>query len=167
MFHTIEEFMKEWNHESASTKKLFAALTDEALNQQVGAGRRTIGRLASHLIVSPHEMLTRTDLRFEAPFGYDHVPSSAAEIVEAYRSAEQAMREAIRTQWTDENLRDVRDMYGEQWSNAVTLRVVIQHEVHHRAQMTVLMRQAGLKIPGMYGPVYEEWEEFGMKPPVV
>ena len=31
--------------------------------------------------------------------------------------------------------------------------------------MTVLMRQAGLKVPGVYGPAREEWAEFGMQPP--
>jgi hypothetical protein len=30
--------------------------------------------------------------------------------------------------------------------------------------MTVLMRQAGLKVPGVYGPSREEWSQFGMQP---
>jgi hypothetical protein len=28
--------------------------------------------------------------------------------------------------------------------------------------MTVLMRQAGLKVPGFYGPAQEEWSAMGM-----
>ena len=36
--------------------------------------------------------------------------------------------------------------------NAATLMVMLHHEIHHRGQMTVLMRQAGLKLPGVYGP---------------
>ncbi|MCK4657684.1 MAG: hypothetical protein KAT85_11650, partial [candidate division Zixibacteria bacterium] len=39
--------------------------------------------------------------------------------------------------------------------------------IHHRGQMTVLMRQAGLKVPGVYGPSMEEWEHFGMKKPEI
>ncbi|MBK7956896.1 MAG: hypothetical protein IPK03_01545 [Bacteroidetes bacterium] len=27
-----------------------------------------------------------------------------------------------------------------------------------------MMRQAGLKVPGMYGPSKEEWEKMGMEP---
>jgi len=38
------------------------------------------------------------------------------------------------------------------------------HQTHHRAQMTVLMRQAGLKVPGVYGPSREEWSQMGMPP---
>jgi hypothetical protein len=33
--------------------------------------------------------------------------------------------------------------------------------------MTVLMRQAGLKVPGVYGPAREEWAAYGMPPPAV
>jgi uncharacterized damage-inducible protein DinB len=32
--------------------------------------------------------------------------------------------------------------------------------------MTVLMRQAGIKVPGIYGPSKEEWEAMGIKPHV-
>jgi hypothetical protein len=31
----------------------------------------------------------------------------------------------------------------------------------------VLMRQAGLEIPGLYGPSRQEWAAFGMKPPAI
>ena len=41
---------------------------------------------------------------------------------------------------------------------------MVKHEVHHRAQMTVLMRQAGLAVPGIYGPAAEEWEAMGLPP---
>jgi uncharacterized damage-inducible protein DinB len=38
------------------------------------------------------------------------------------------------------------------------------HQCHHRGQMTVLMRQAGQKVPGIYGPAKEEWSSMGMEP---
>jgi len=41
---------------------------------------------------------------------------------------------------------------------------LITHQAHHRGQMTVLMRQAGLKVPGVYGPAREEWAAMGMPP---
>jgi uncharacterized damage-inducible protein DinB len=55
-------------------------------------------------------------------------------------------------------------MYGEKWTRAATLASIIKHQIHHRAQMTVLMRQAGLNVPGIYGPSREEWSQFGMQP---
>lgn len=46
-----------------------------------------------------------------------------------------------------------------------TFDVLIQHQNHHRGQMTVLMRQAGLPVPGIYGPAKEEWTTFGLEAP--
>jgi uncharacterized damage-inducible protein DinB len=34
-------------------------------------------------------------------------------------------------------------MYGEMWAKGKILAVLIGHQAHHRAQMTVLMRQSG------------------------
>jgi len=31
----------------------------------------------------------------------------------------------------------------------------------------VLMRQAGLTVPGIYGPAKEGWKDFGMEAPIV
>jgi uncharacterized damage-inducible protein DinB len=40
---------------------------------------------------------------------------------------------------------------------AVVMRsFVMNHIVHHRAQMTVYMRMLGIKLPGMYGPTADE-----------
>ena len=47
------------------------------------------------------------------------------------------------------------------WTKGQALSVLLVHQIHHRGQMTVLMRQAGLKVPGIYGPALEEWERYG------
>lgn len=35
------------------------------------------------------------------------------------------------------------------------LRILINHQTHHLGQMTVLLRQAGLKVPPVMGPTKE------------
>ncbi|CAI6081818.1 DinB family protein [Cohnella sp. JJ-181] len=167
MFTSIDSFVQEWENESAGTRRLLESLTDASLSQRVADGYRTIGRLAWHLTCSPHEMLVRTGLELPAPGDEHVVPSAAAEIAAAYARTAREVAEAVRGQWQDADLARMSDMYGEQWPGGVTLRVVIQHEVHHRGQLTVLMRQAGLRVPGLYGPAREEWTDIGMEPPVV
>jgi uncharacterized damage-inducible protein DinB len=44
----------------------------------------------------------------------------------------------------------------------MALQALISHEIHHRGQMAVPRRQAGLQVPGIYGPAREEWEAYGM-----
>ncbi|HRN25773.1 MAG TPA: DinB family protein [Ignavibacteriaceae bacterium] len=40
--------------------------------------------------------------------------------------------------------------------------VIISHQTHHRAQLTIVMRLNGLNVPGIYGPSKEEWTQLGM-----
>ena len=57
------------------------------------------------------------------------------------------------------------EMYGQRWTRGFSLGALVNHEIHHRGQMTVLMRQAGQKVPGLMGPAKEEWSQFGMPEP--
>ncbi|WP_306434409.1 DinB family protein [Paenibacillus sp. J2TS4] len=36
------------------------------------------------------------------------------------------------------------------------LSILLTHDTHHRGQMTVLLRQAGLTVPGVMGPTKEQ-----------
>lgn len=167
MFKTIEEFLINWGHESGSTQKVLDILTDASLGQEVSPKDRTLGRIAWHITTTLDEMLSRTGLQFEATPHDAPVPTTAAEIAEAYRYSNEAVVVAMKEQWSDETLNKNIDMYGEQWPVATILSILTSHQTHHRGQMTVLMRQAGLSVPGVYGPSREEWAEFGGDAPIV
>ena len=167
MFKTIEEFLINWGRESESTQKILDALTDKSLEQEVSPEDRTLGRIAWHIVTTLGEMMSRTGLDFEANPHDAAVPATAAEIAGAYRSTNEAMVAAIKEQWTDESLAELKEMYGEQWTIGTVLGILTVHQTHHRGQMTVLMRQAGLRVPGVYGPSREEWAAFGAEAPVV
>ncbi len=167
VYTSLQSFIKEYSYEAEGTQKLLDLLTDASLNQEVLPGYRTLGRLAWHIVTTVPEMLHRTGLKFDAPYEHSEPPASAAEIASTYRTAVQSMLEAIRTQWTDETLLQEVDLYGEPWKNGFTLSSFLNHEIHHRGQMTVLMRQASITIPGVYGPAKEEWAAMGMEAPKV
>ncbi|NNV04395.1 DinB family protein [Brevibacillus sp. MCWH] len=167
MFSSISTFLKVWEDEAQMTQRILDACTDDSLQQRVSADDRTLGRIAWHIVCTVHEMMSRTGLQFEAVSEHQPVPSSARDIAEAWRNTSASFVEAIRSQWSDATLQEVREMYGEQWSNGYTLQMLILHMVHHRGQMTVLMRQAGLRVPGTYGPAREEWSNMSMEPPAL
>ena len=165
MFQTMEGFLQSWRHEAEGTQKVLDALTDETLAQAVTPQDRTLGRMAWHIVGTIHEMMSRTGLKFEAPNEEAPVPASASEIADVYRQVNRSFVEALQGQWNDGSLQQMSDMYGDQQPNSIFLMVLVNHQIHHRGQMTVLMRQAGLKVPGIYGPAREEWASFGMEPP--
>ncbi len=167
MFAKLDDFIQTWTSESESTQKLFAAMTDESLKQEVIPNGRTLGRLAWHITTTIQEMTSHTGLQLDAVGPEAPVPQKASEIYAAYTQASEYLVKALKEQWTDESLLAENNMYGEMWKNNLTLYVILSHQTHHRGQMTVLMRQAGLVIPGVCGPSYEEWKAFGMEAPTV
>lgn len=166
MFRRIDDFLGSWTHERASTLKILRALTDGSLAQAVTKDDRTLGRLAWHLATTPAEMMERTGLKVGGASHEAPPPKTAAEIVATYEAASQAVADGV-AGWTDATLEVEDDMYGQKWARGQTLQALVAHQAHHRGQMTVLMRQAGLKVPGVYGPSREEWTAFGMQPPEV
>lgn len=165
MFRRIDDFVVQWQQDMDGTLRVFRALTDESLGQRVTPEGRSIGRLAWHLVQTLPEMMNRTGLAVVGPDEAAPVPAAAAAIAAEYEKAAGGLLEQVREHWTDETLLELRDMYGEQWPNGITLEALIRHQAHHRGQITVLMRQAGLKVPGVYGPAREEWAEWGMQAP--
>jgi len=165
MFISVLTFLKVWEKEAQSTLKILGALTDDSLKQLVTNQDRTLGRIAWHLVTTIPEMMHRTGLIFESINEDAPLPNSAEEIVHNYREVSNSLVTAITNQWNDQILLEKRDMYGETWPNGSTLSALIDHQIHHRGQMTVLMRQAGLKVPGLFGPSREDWSHMGMKPP--
>jgi uncharacterized damage-inducible protein DinB len=163
MFTAIDDFIKEFEMESAITERVLHTLTDASLAQIVSVHQRTLGEIAWHL-VSSIQYLTYLIITFDEPPADKAVPLSAAKIASEYRRVGQSMLRAIRSQWTDESLGLVVNVAGEDWRNGDSLRYTLRHEIHHRGQLTVLMRQAGLRVPPVLGPAREDWIDKGMEP---
>ncbi|WP_286228466.1 DinB family protein [Neobacillus mesonae] len=165
MFQTLDGFFKLWNFEADATQKILNQLTDESLPQEVTPQNWTLGRIAWHTVTAIGVMTSRTDLSFDSPNQDYPVPTSAKSISDSYQQASDGLVEAVKNQWTDNSLREVQDMFGQKMSKGEILSFLIQHQIHHRGQMTILMRQAGLTVPGLYGPSKEEWAMIGMEAP--
>ncbi|KXZ18969.1 hypothetical protein AXI59_15660 [Bacillus nakamurai] len=167
MFQTLDHFLKSWEFESDATQKLLNSLTDESLKQEITLQNWTLGRIAWHTVAAIRIITSNTDLTFHAPVEDYPVPTSAQYIADSYHQASYAFVQALKTQWTDNTLQERINFIGQQLPNGSLLMFLIQHQNHHRGQMTVLMRQAGLIVPGIYGPAKEEWTKFGLEPPQV
>lgn len=167
MIHTIKDFEFLWSREIESTQKVLKHVTDKALLHEFSPDVRTLGRLAWHITTTIPEMMERTGLTIAGPKPDDPIPSSARAIFKAYNDGAIALLDQVKSTWNDATLEVEDDMYGEKWKRSATLVALIHHQIHHRGEMIVLMRLAGLPVPGIYGPTREEWEKFGMEPPKV
>ncbi|NRG46045.1 DinB family protein [Bacillus sp. CRN 9] len=165
MFITIDHFLKSWEYEAGVTHKLLSNLTDDSLKQEITTENWTLGRLAWHTVASIRIILSNTNLAFDAPSKDWPVPDTAQFIVDSYQQASTSFIQSLKTQWIDRNLEERINFLGQDIPIGTLLLFLIQHQNHHRGQMTVLMRQSGLTVPGIYGPSKEEWAKFGMEAP--
>jgi uncharacterized damage-inducible protein DinB len=163
MYHTINEFLEDWKTESEATLKVFKNVTDESLNTAIPNYRRTIGKLAWHITGAIGETMKAAGSPIDAVEESYEQPNTISKIIEEYEKASNNMAAKIKSEWTDASLKEEVNMFGEMWTKEFALKVIVTHQIHHRSQMTVLMRQAGLKVPGIYGPSYEEWQQYGME----
>jgi uncharacterized damage-inducible protein DinB len=164
MYSTIVGFLGEWERERASTLSIMHCLTDSSLAQKVSPDGRSLGYLAWHVVLTLGEMCAKAGLPVDAPAEESEAPRKAGQIASAYEAVSGSVAEAVRRAWTDDMLADQITLYGGTWTKGGVLDSLVKHQIHHRAQMTVLMRQAGLMVPGIYGPAREEWARMGMPP---
>ncbi|SDC67504.1 Uncharacterized damage-inducible protein DinB (forms a four-helix bundle) [Paenibacillus sp. UNCCL117] len=157
MYTSVNAFLEDCKQEAELTLKVLDKLTDESLKKAVSdAQQRTLGDLAWHLVGSYSAFLESAGLQMESP-DLSKQPDSAADIAHTYRKVHDMASSALKEQWTDAKLPEklllfnfIDTTYGG------VLQYLIRHQIHHRGQMTILMRQAGLQAPGIYGPNEEE-----------
>ncbi|MCG3192812.1 MAG: hypothetical protein DIJKHBIC_02059 [Thermoanaerobaculia bacterium] len=162
MYTNIAEFESDFAELNKATLKVLKELTDTSLGQTVSPGGRTLGRIAWHIVGTLVEMPGHAGMKIDGSLVERPVPQTAAEIVAGYEEAARLCREAVKTGWAEADLSEKITVYGESWSRSRVLFILQLHEVHHRGQLTVLMRQAGLRVPGVAGPAREEWASYGM-----
>jgi len=155
MFDSVQQFIDVWRLESIATVRVLGALTDQSRDFP-GAGQgRSLGEVAWHIVTALREIGEKVGIAVDGPKAEDPAPADAASIERYYRRAAASVS-AVVSHWSDETLQQLDDVYGERWKRGETLFALLTHEIHHRGQLTLLLRQAGLRVPSVYGPSADE-----------
>lgn len=154
MYRKVEDFLDDWMASSAGTLNVMRAITNDKLDQSIVEGHNSLGWLAWHLVGAAGAFGHFSGLQIPGPGREQAAPSDIKEIVAAYEKAIEAYKiEAAKL--TDESLLEEVSGFTGPTERGKLLRALIDHQTHHRGQMTVLLRQAGLTVPGVMGPTKE------------
>jgi len=155
MYRKVSDFLQDWSKSEEGTIKVLEALTDDKLDQAIVEGHSTLGWLGWHLASAISYFAGQVGLN--VPFNEKHnqVPTKASDILNTYKKVAEEFKQQVEKNFTDESMEEKVDDYGRQTPRGILLRVMIDHQTHHRGQMTVLLRQAGLPVPAVMGPTKE------------
>jgi len=163
-----QSLLPEFDQEMASTRKLLECVPDGKFDYQPHPKSMTLGRLASHVAELPGWGTTTldTELLEMGPDFKPHIAATRAELLETFDKGAREARARIAAA-SDE---DWMKMWTFKYAGktvmsmprvAVMRGVVMNHLIHHRAQLGVFLRLNDVAIPGMYGPSADEmkfWE---------
>jgi uncharacterized damage-inducible protein DinB len=151
-----KSFLMAYGWESQTTANVLAALNDAGLKQEKAAGHNTTaGDIAWHIVTAPVYMLNQVGFNIDAVSPAKPERLTAEQITTAHAAINAQVKEQV-AQKTPEDLAQVYHVFGMMdWPAGQMLGIMMHHEIHHRGQLSILMRQAGLVVPSIYGPTHE------------
>lgn len=155
MYRVKEDFITDWQRSSEGTKAVLRAMSDDKLEQSIVEGHNSLGWLGWHLTTALSYFMGQIGHKLPALKSMQQ-PQTASEIADQYELYAAHILELAGQEFSDTFLTTEVNMHGALTTNGQVLRMMIDHQTHHRGQMTVLLRQAGLPVPGVMGPTKEE-----------
>ncbi|HEY0565831.1 MAG TPA: DinB family protein [Terriglobales bacterium] len=165
-----QSLLPEFDQEFANTRKLLAVIP-EKWDYKPHEKSMALGRLANHVAEMPEWARTTvtTELLDGKDGDYQPVnPKSREELLAKFDKDVAAARKAIEALNDDEWQKTWTFKWNGQtifsMPRTATYRsMVMNHLVHHRAQLGVYCRLNEVEIPGMYGPSADEMKFFQEK----
>jgi uncharacterized damage-inducible protein DinB len=161
-----EELRAEYDRELVSTRKMLDSIPANAdLNWKANPKSMTLGRLAAHVAETAGawgvDTLSKNGLNFNMASYKPWDPASKAEVLEKFdqdtSKAKQVLASLDPAKWKDNWKMTAGDQIWIDDSRYVVFRTwVLNHLIHHRAQLGRDLRTLGAPIPGMYGPSADE-----------
>jgi uncharacterized damage-inducible protein DinB len=161
-----KELIAEFDRELALTRKVLAAIPEDAdFSWKPNPKSFSLGRLAGHVAETPCEWalstLTTDKLEWSGEDYKPYVLEDKAAMLERFDKESAEARAALAAldpaKW-DDNWKMVSG--GQTWIDDTRYNVfrnwVLNHTIHHRAQLGVDLRLLNAKVPGVYGPSADE-----------
>jgi uncharacterized damage-inducible protein DinB len=158
-----QTLLPEFDEEMKNTRKLLERVPDGKFDYRPHPKSMTMGQLASHIADGVGWTTVTLDMEvFDLPpdFKPFHVESQAA-LLDAFdkniKASRQKIEGATDADWAKTWTMKVGDQVVLSMPRAAVMRsMIMNHVIHHRAQLGVYLRLNDVAVPGMYGPSADE-----------
>jgi uncharacterized damage-inducible protein DinB len=159
----VDALLPEFDHEMTTTRKLLERVPEDKLEWKPHARSMSLGALATHVATIPswgEVTLTQPEIDLGGT-GIAETARSRAELLGTFDKNVKATRAALTARSDGE--------FMEPWTlksgghtiftmpkATVWRSFVMNHIIHHRAQLSVYLRMHDVPLPAMYGPSADE-----------
>ena len=161
----LQSLLQEFEHEVGSTRKLLHAIPEKDLSYKPSEKSWNMGELAQHIATIYYwyvGALTQDIYDISSDNlergKTDDINATIGLFEENVKKARLALNalteEQLQANWTMKAGDNI--VLGPLPRVTVTRGFLFNHIYHHRGEMIVYLRATGNKVPGMYGPTYEE-----------
>jgi uncharacterized damage-inducible protein DinB len=162
-----EALLPEFNHEMASTRRSLERVPDDKFDWKPHPKSMTMRQLALHLALFPSwatETLEKTSLDVAPPGAPPYQPppvKSRQDLLEIFDRDMAKAREGLEKASDDQLMATWTLLAGGKTIFSMprvgVLRgMVMNHMIHHRAQLGVYLRLNDIPVPAIYGPSADE-----------
>lgn len=160
-----QALLGELQFEANNTRKLFNAIPDDVLAYKPNEFNWSIGELAAHTAEVYHwwDNTLKNNIFDMAGYKYDkgdissmeHIKGKMEEnVAQAVKSLSDYPEERFMENWSMKN--GEIDLMPPMPRIQVIRGFLMNHLYHHRGELIAYLRANGKKVPGLYGPSYEE-----------
>lgn len=161
----LKHWLQEFEQEASNTRKLLQSVPQKDLSYRPADISWTMGELAQH-IATIYYWYVGTLTQDTYDIAADHLergsPNNIRETLTLFENNVEKARETL-TSLKEEQLSDEWTMkagnkvlMGPMPRAIVARNFLFNHLYHHRGEMIVYLRATGNKVPGLYGPTYED-----------
>jgi uncharacterized damage-inducible protein DinB len=160
-----QALLGEFAHEAESTRKLLNAIPDSALNYRPQPHLWSVGQLASHIaeVYNWFEGTINQDVFDMGNYKYDKGDISKASNIVAKLEQNIAKAKDVLENSDESTYMNIWhlqmggvDIMPSMPKVQVIRGFLFNHLYHHRGELVAHLRASGNKVPGLYGPNYEE-----------
>ena len=158
-----QSLLPEFDQEMANTRKMLERVPDDKYSYKPDPKSMTMGRLATHVAEMPSwgvftMQMDSLDLKGDFP---RFTPTNGRELLAGFDKNIADARAAIAAASDEDFMKPWSLKMGDHViftmpRVAVIRSMVMNHIIHHRAQLSVYLRLNGVAVPGMYGPSADE-----------
>ncbi|MBC7900786.1 MAG: DinB family protein [Saprospiraceae bacterium] len=153
----VDPILAEIEQEAETTKRLFGIVPEDKLSWRPHPKAMSLGQLALHIAQNPGAVAEFTDAdSAQIPDFVQAAAASRAEILEALAESLRKTKEFLSSTSDERALSEWKLMDGDKvvlsMPRAAFWRSMLNHNYHHRGQLSTYLRQLDIPLPSIYGP---------------